>query len=240
MVPVQASLSVAMGQRAPNRAGVTEDVSQRVQRRDDLAGGRRQGGGRPRDEEGHARGGEPDRQQDRHANVAARGDGWGASERPWGRDGSHDHGADRERDRDRRALGPNGQSGHERGGVRDGRERRGGYDRDARDSRERDGGRPRDGWSGRASDRGGRSGGRHGRERDWREGRDAAQDRDRDRGRPASSVFGRSAADVFGKCKVPEKAADGLDKIYGEAGGSVGYTAPIGQAEEVVRIGRRR
>lgn len=235
---MQASLSVAMGQRAPNRAGVTEDVSQRLQRREDLTGSRRQGGGRPRDDEGHARDGERDRPHDRKGNASGRGDGWGASERSWGKDHGHDRGAERDRERDRRAWGPNGHGSHERGGPHEGRDRRGGFDRDVRDSREREGARGRDGWNGRDADRGGRGG--PGRERDWRAAREANQDRDRDRGRPASSVFGRSAADVFGKCKVPDKGAEGLDKFYGEAGASTGYSAPVGQAEEVVRIGRRR
>lgn len=224
-----------MGQRAPNRAGVTEDVSQRLQnRRDENGGSRRQGTGRPRDDEGQARGGDRDRYHDRHGPSSARGgDGRVPADRSGVRETGHNNGADRDRDRDRdrRAWGSGTQ---DRGGGRDTRDRRG-YDRDSRDSRERDGGRGRDAWPSRDSERGGhppRSG------RDWRGAPDSANERDRDRGRAASSVFGRSAADVFGKCKAPAKDADGVDGFYGDA--DMGFAAPISQGEDGVRIGRRR
>ena len=233
-VCVQASLSVAMGQRAPNRAGVTEDVSQRVQRRDDLSNGRRPASGRPRDDDGLARPRERERQHDRLNQPAGQAEGGGAGERHWAREHDRDRNAERDRDRDRRGWGNNSRNSAERDAVADGRDRRHGYDRDGRDARDRDGGRGRGAWNSRDVSRGGGGG----RARDWRSAREPA--RERDRGPQVSSVFGRSAADVFGKCKVPEKNAGSMDKFSGDGAAAMGYTAPVGHAEEVVRIGRRR
>lgn len=201
---VQASLSVAMGQRAPNRAGVTEDVSQRLARREDSSADNNR-----KDKPIATRDGEGDRERDR----SERGGGGG---RDWHND--RDRESDRYRDRDRRDLRDNDRHG---GGARG----EGRYDRDRVTGGGRDRGGPSDngprGWG--AGDLGRKYNGR-----DWEDDRGGRPPRPP----PANStVFGRSAADVFGKWAAPvptEKEVGELDG-YGQKPQNDG-----------VKIGRRR
>ena len=197
----QASLSVAVGQRAPNRAGVVEDPSQRHSRRDSPA---QDAGAHPhrpapdrRDAE-YSRDGvrrrEPDsRDRDMGAPRESVRDRYGPADRP--RDRYDQNGRDRDR----------GGWGGGRGGVRDDRGRNG-HDRGGDRDRERD----------IRQDGGSRYGGAP-----------------RGRGPPASSVFGRSAADVFGNgggSAVPSTKAESLESDF----------APLKPAKGAVIIGRRR
>lgn len=201
-VVVQASLSVAMGQRAPNRAGVTEDVSQRLARREDVSAdhNRKEKGSAPSRE----------RESDRERDRGDRGGG-GARDRYDDRDRE----SDRYRDRDRR----DGRDERHNGGAR-------GDNRHERYDRERPGGGVRD----RGGPDAGRSRGHPDATRKF-----GGRDRDDDRGgrppRPPaanSTVFGRSAADVFGK----RSAAAPIEKESGELNEH--------GADDGVKIGRRR
>jgi hypothetical protein len=223
---VQASLSVALGQRAPNRAGVCEDVSQRLSRREDMTS---QGMA------GHH--GKAD-SRSTHRDAAARASGT-----------DHDRAARPARltpptDRDARTR-----SADQRGGD-DGRMHRAApahRSRDSRDyrdreiNRERPRGHPyerdrsdrhRDDPRLRCSpprhpigDRGGMS---------WRDTENGVQRAPNGYARnapPSSSVFGRSAADVFGK------GGPTITSHHTQASTAVD---DYGSIEDAVKIGRRR
>lgn len=209
---VQASLSVAMGQRAPNRAGVTEDVAQRVARREDMsADHRKEKPSAPRDRQG-------EKERD-----------WGDRAGGGARDGHNDRDreSDRYRDRERDRGGQRDWRDNDRHG--DGGRGEGRNDRFDRDRGGR-GGRARGGQQ----DGGGRGRG-HGDSFRKYNGRDRGEDRG---GRPPrapaanSTVFGRSAADVFGKTS----GTPHIENDSGELDGSWRQS----NADDGVKIGRRR
>lgn len=246
---MQASLSVAVGQRAPNRAGYVDASSQRTTQpsnsgaaaaaaplrttrprspqRDNAAG--RQGAQR----ESAERQGTPPRPRDAGDGHERRHER--DRERERGRERGYD--ADRDRDHDR---GHEREHGHRRDGDRYARDadRRRPFSRerefDRAPARAQDGHRPE-----------------HDRPREW--------DRDRDRfnngyrrpdprggrgghrdtafnrtagGPPASRVFGRSANDVFGKAELAANGVHGGSDDMDEDGDAA--------ASGAVFIGRRK
>ncbi|GBF98688.1 pre-mRNA-splicing factor [Raphidocelis subcapitata] len=257
---VKASLSVAMGQKAPNRAG-TKDFSVREALWEEKMGGRggggrggggRDGGGRDggRDGERGERGGDErgggrerdrDRDWDRGGGGRERGGGGGGGVRDY---------RDRDRDWERERSGRGGGGGG--GGGRD-------YDRGGGrgEYRERGGGDYRGGGGG------GGGGGRDYRDR----GRERSPDRRRfsrsperrrySRSRSRSPARygggggggggGRDARDVFRDAAADAGAAGGdVRSRYGDANGSRlfdegggGYRGGRG-GEEVYRLGARK
>ncbi|CAG9465938.1 unnamed protein product [Pedinophyceae sp. YPF-701] len=242
---VKASLSVAFGQRAPNRRGNRENAVAR-------AGDARRGGPGPTS-------GGPDRAAgwggDGEAPRAQRGrspDGRGA-QRGYGQRTYERGGYEQDRERDRGFQRGGDRDGYDRGrdrgydrsrdyrgGERDVEHRghsrdrdRGGYSRDRRDSRDRGDyrGYNRDGYHGR--DAGHERGRDRGREWDRRDGprRSPARYEGRRRSRSRSprrggSAGGRSAADVFGRppAELLGAGAAGASSAalgkYGDAGRS--------------------
>jgi hypothetical protein len=176
---VQASLSVAVGQRAPNRAGVTEDAGKRLNRREDMA--------------------QPDRAPSEGANghrtqgVHRRdGDARGAGDA---------YRSDRARSRERESDADLGREwGH--GGRPD--RGRVGRDSEIRGSRH---GHPEGHHGAAGTGRGERSWNRPGDSSEWSR-HQRRPGRERDAAPPATAVFGRSEADVFGKSSAPGAVAE--------------------------------
>ena len=167
-----------MGQRAPNRAGVTEDVSTRYSRREDLAP---QLARRTPEDGRSSRSSNTHREQEDR--ISSRGDA-----RPSSRHTDRGRG-DRSNDRDRDSR---------YGGGRGWPARTADHERDRDRDREAP---PRD-WGPRRRDgdrQWGRGDGvRSNWQRDWRGDRRIPSEGD-GRHRSANGVFGRSADDVFGK-----------------------------------------
>lgn len=201
---VKASLSVAMGQRAPNRAGVHEDAAARAKRHTPPPASSDREARYRADHDRHARSNDQSDERDRRRGP------------PPPRDNFR---ADRERDFRR------GEDARARDRGRDDR----GMDRRTDDRR-------RDWRDDRDRERGGGRGGRHDGRGGWKRDRS----REQDRAPPASSVFGRSAADVFGGPPAPIVSADSLKSAYGGSAASEAPTGSVGATEEVFRIGRRR
>lgn len=217
---VKASLSVAFGQRAPNRSGAREDGARRGE---DRAGG----GGRERERAPPSRSPQP------------RGGGERERERSPVRGSERDRYARDERDR----------RGDERVNQRgDGRDRYARDERDRRPAY--GGGREPDRYaSGREPDRyaSGREADRYGGSRRERELDHSRRSRSRSRDRRpggggGGGGSGRDAHDVFRDAARGGVAADDLKGRYGDANGTSLYDSRDGgprreRGEEVYRLG---
>jgi pre-mRNA-splicing factor 38B len=215
---VKASLSVAFGQRAPNRAGARDDrVREALRAQADKGGSKQQARSRsrsPRRDRGSSRDGAP---------GAHRG---GSDYRDRGRDdryGGRSTQAPRSRSRSR-DRGRDDPRANGRGSSRDGYDRRDDYG--SRYDRQQRGG----GYRSRSRSPGG-----------YRGGRRSSRSRSRERG---GSGGGRSAAEVFGggAAAFGRPRTDVFSK-YADAGGGLGNgtsaAAKFGTGE-VLRLGPKK
>jgi pre-mRNA-splicing factor 38B len=224
---VKASLSVAFGQRAPNRAGARDDrVREALRQQADKGGGSREGGG-SKQQQVRSRSRSPGRNRGSSRDGAPGGYRNGSDYRDRGRDDRYGgrstqppRSRSRSRDRGRDDPRANG-----RGSSRDGYDRRDDYGSRYDRQQQRGGG-----YRSRSRSPGGYRGG----------GRRSSRSRSRERGggggRSAAEVFGGGAA-AFGRPKtdVFSKYAD----AGGGAGGGASAAAKFGTGE-VLRLGPKK